>query len=494
MLTANWLASDLCTSVAPDVMYGWLLQDEDAKRPPKNYTWPDTYTRQASFLHYSKKCFSTVKVDVEKECCVTSLNLTRSFGYQTTSTILVDSLDDAKFVQVAPKAANGAKYCGLRAKQYNANSTFGVDRLYVRANGECITPYGFRCFENNTIALYGGKSCSGNVTQIELSNDRKDLTFPRLGEMTGNMLVIDSAQSEFSWTALDRSFDYIPLGNHACDFVQMFCFILAFYLLAYSIYFHMRNAIRTKRGHPIMETIVQVFWLVHITLKYVSQFGLWNFAFDGSTYLFLMAASLGNTILSLNFFFIVNPRWAKFKIASIVFLVLVHFGLTWTQYTRFRLINMGNLFSPENVAIFTITLQVWFMIMYFGDCIPPLSVIHTIVRRQGGSVRDGLKELWETNRRVFVVVLMQFFIAILYVVQQNIRENSSILGHDRWWLTFFQVESLVHAMHSVCNVYLISNMVSFVKQTSIAASLQSGGSIDKSLNSSRSTVDYGRKK
>jgi hypothetical protein len=412
---------------------------------------------------------------------VTSVNITRSAGYQTTTTILVDSLDDDKFLRAAPKAANGAQYCGLRAKLYNPNSTFGVDRLFVRANGACISPYGFRCFENNTIALYSDRNCNGDAVPASLSNEKRDLNFARLGDMTGSMFVVENAQTEFSWTALDRSFDYIPMGNYESDYLQLFCYILAFYMLAYSIYFHFTNAIRTKRGHPIMETIVQVFWLVHITLKYVSQFGLWNFAFDGSTYLFLMFASLGNTLLSLNFFFIVNSRWAKFKIASIVFLIIIHLGLTWTQYTRFRLINMGSLFTQENIFIFNITLQVWFMIMYFGDCIPPLSVIHTVVRGQGGSVRDGLKELWDSNRRVFVVVLMQIFIAILYVVQQNIRENSSILGHDRWWLTFFQVESLVHAMHSVCNVYLISNMVNFVKNTSI-----SGSKLNSSASGTRS--------
>jgi hypothetical protein len=485
MLTANWLASDLCTIAPPDVMYGWHLQAEDARKPPRNYTWPDTYVRQATFLRYTNRCWGTVKVDIEHECCVTSLNIERSFGYQTTTTILVDSLEEDKFIGAAPVAANGALYCGLRAKEYRANSTFGVDRLYVRANGQCISPYGFKCFENSTIAFYDNKKCNGEATSYNLNKERKLINFTRLGELTGAMLEVKSAKSQFSWTAFDRSFDYIPMGNYPSDYFQLLCFMVAFILLFYSMAFHFQRSIATRKFHPIMKTTVQLFWLVHITLKYIALFGLWNYAFDGSTYLFLMLASLGNTMLALYFFFAVNPAWSRYQVSAAAFLVVVHLGLTWTQYTRFRLIDLNGLFTPENVAIFNLCLQIWFLIMYVGDCIPPLSVIYLVVQRSSGSISDGFQELWATNRRVFLVVMLQVCIAILYIIQQNIRENSAILGHDRVWLSFFQVESLIHAMHSVCNIYLITNMVNFVKSATVVVSMQTSLGSGSTNNSSR---------
>jgi hypothetical protein len=463
MLTANFLTADGCDQMPPDVMYGWNLLLENSTRAPASYAWPETYSRQASFRTYSVRCYGTLKAELSKECCVTSLNVTRSGNYTSYTTILADPENP---LVSAPKSSLGATYCHLRAVRYTPSSAFGFDHAYYHANGQCISPHRVICNKDKTLSVFPTVGCQGTPTVISLNSTATVFNLTRLGLVTGDFVEVTQATSEFSWTILDRSPEYVPKFQYASDYAQVLLFITCVILLSYSIYQHSLKAWKAKRLYPIGEVAAQFFWLVFVVLRFVGQVGFWNYFLDGSTYLFHMAASLGSIAMSLNFFFIMHSSYRRFYWPAMLLLLLVHGGLTFTQYTRFRIVpTPASMFSPANNAIWAINLQIWFLLMYFGNCIPPLKVLHMIVSRYEGTIQEKLSQLWNINRKIFIVVISQVLIAIWFVLQQNIREASEILGHDRVWLCFLQVESLTHVLHSICTLFLVTNMVDVVNKS-----------------------------
>jgi hypothetical protein len=459
MITASWLTSDSCSDIPPDSIFGWMLERENTTSKPRNYAWPVGYIRQASFNAYSNRCWSTLKVALSKECCVASLNITRSRGYKAYTTILAEPTNP---LLAAPKSAMQTTYCHLRAKSYNPSSGFGFDHAFYQANGLCIPEHQVQCHSNGTLARFPLDGCSGAPTLISLREISASFTLPVLGDVEGSLVTVTEAQSEFSWTILDRVSEYSIRFQHASDYAFVALFILSLSLVLYSLYVHSLRAIKTRKLPTLFGVCVQILWLIYVILRFYTQFGNFTYAIDGSIYFFLLVASLGSTMLSLSFLLSVLPRYNRFYWVFMTMLVVVHFGLTFSQYTRFRLISIP-IFTATNVQIFIVTLQIWFLFMYFWDCIPPLISLYLLTEHTGGSIPERIRYLWNRNSNICISVLAEVLVAIWYVIQQNIRESSEILGHDRIWITFFLVEVLTHSLHSVLNIFVITSMVTLLE-------------------------------
>jgi hypothetical protein len=450
MITAQWRTAQCETS--PDVIYGWNLLNESATSPPPNYRWPAGYFVHASYRPYEEKCFGTLKARLSKECCAISLKIPRD--YESYTTILADP---ANPLATAPVATNGAKYCHLVANPYNASSPFPYHHAYYNSNGVCIVPDSVRCFENNTIAKYPSSQCGGNPSLFNLDFTRQaPVLYSRGVTVVGDMVTVSGATSEFSWIVRDKPNWYIPKFTDASDFVMCLNYIFAILAILFSFSKKVYECSKARRLRNILEAASHLFWLTFVVLRFVNQWGFWNTSLDGSQYFFLMVGSLSSMLLSIDFFFSIYRQYAWFKWYFVGIIFLVHFGCNWNNYTRFRIILIT--FTAEMVYITNALNVFWIMLMYVIDCIPPLATIYYLTSRSGSPLLEEFQKLWLLHKRIFIVTGLQVLLGITFLTLFFIREGSEILGGDKWWTVFLSYDPLCHSVHSVLNLWLVSEM------------------------------------
>jgi hypothetical protein len=152
---------------------------------------------------------------------------------------------------------------------------------------------------------------------------------------------------------------------------------------------------------------------------------------------------------------------------------IVHFSMNWNAYTRFNVIDLRPIFTRDLVAILKTINMTYLIFMFVFDTLPPLYIVGTMLVTFKCPKSEKLKALWEADKWFVVILGMQFLTLVLFILQEQLRSNSEILGHDRVWMAFGSVEVFSLAVHGVLNALLVERMVAIVKGRSLFSKLTS---------------------
>jgi hypothetical protein len=364
----------------------------------------------------------------------------------------------------------------IEARVRNTTTLFGMDKAYYRNNGVCIVPDSVRCFSDGTFAMYSSPRCGGTAQNLTLTSSVT--VFPdssTLRNVQGSMITVTTGSTQYSWTVLIPTQTYVPSFRYWNDWMLIILYVSGILMALGSSAYHFRNFWAKKTLYLGMIFMSQVFWLSFLVVRLASSWGNFSNAFDGSIYFFQMLGSLTAILNALHFvlnMWKVDNLW--YYIVYGVTLV-IHFAMNWNNYTRFNLIDMTAVFTRDLVSVVTKVNLAWMFFMFIFDCLPPIYVIVKLLHSFDASWQEKAMAVWRTDKWFMIVLIGQFLTLFFYVLQDQLRSNSELLGHDRIWLSMISVDAFVCAVHGVLNAVLVERMVGIVKGKGLMSQLSTTG-------------------
>ncbi|KAI8893006.1 hypothetical protein BC833DRAFT_569593 [Globomyces pollinis-pini] len=454
-LTAQWYDQE-CTEV-PDVMYIWTMSNPKISKQPTTEVWPIGYTNQASRLPFDMRCYANLKVPLSKECCSVVLYKTKSLGYTSSTTIQIPIGSNP--LDKAPASSNGHDYCLLTSTPSISGSLWGYEQVYYATNERCIAPDNIKCNKNNTISIYPSVGCTGTPVNYNLTPDSASITTSTTQTVGATLVKIQTAQSVFSWFMSVDMNTYYPNGTRMLDYVFFGVFAIAYIMIIWSFSIKLVQYYKKRTAYNLGLVFCQLFWMAHIILKSIGNVIGYTAIVDGLVWLFQNLASIFTIFLSTWFmgqmFFITKQK----MLILYTCWILLFLGCTWNHFLRFN----RSIILPTAVRNVTKVLNaVWIYILFIFGVIPPTTIILRIIKMDEKNT-SPLKVIWKADKIFCGLYLVQLFALSIFVCQDQLRNNSELLGDDRNWYCMMAFETLSIGLQGCITIVMISRMLRIIR-------------------------------
>ncbi|KAJ3272438.1 hypothetical protein HDV01_005507 [Terramyces sp. JEL0728] len=417
-----------------------------------------------SNIDYSPIPFCGVDLnDVDVGCCLSSLNLTSTFGYLGYSR---NYLTAVTLEQSIPKDAIGQSYCHIQS--INNGSLFGNQEMYIKTTGKCLENH-LKCY-NDRLEIYSSYNCADDP-EYYLLGSPTNISSLVVGNVTVSQIAIAKGLMVIVWTAFVPGLDLIPNFSEPLEVVSLLLFIASIVVCCSLMWYLFKKYRLKKRRLDYWHIICTVVMILKMVLYFIYQNTIFTSDLGMNVYTFIITltdvASLLSNITSCMILFtmfnIVNP-WVK--TGSISGLVVVHFALYGLMYyCWFIQIFDVDLF----MAIYGIANLVgngWIVFSMCFNYISPLLIIGNVVKVQYYKKRDTEigtmhKDMHYTNWRLYIIVSIQILLGIFISLTEFDLQN--IAKSDRQYLALGSAGAYLLAVNFVLLVALFEELTNITK-------------------------------
>ncbi|KAJ3324333.1 hypothetical protein HDV06_000372 [Boothiomyces sp. JEL0866] len=402
-------------------------------------------------------------------CCMSSLDLTLSYGYTSMSFNEVGTLQYSDYY---PASAVGKQYCQLTA-QTNA-SLYGFVNTFYSADSSCVN--NVTCSSAGELVVYGDSACKSVLETHHIGTQSAAISSTVLGSVTGGLITVSNGPVTFQWIEYTPEIMLVPnyvgwfekfgLGATILSFIMSICMIAYCLVLCY-----------TKRHFKQVWILIgQVTWLLWQILIYINWVTIfptvyqWNVLeeFKYASYNVASWITVIHTTSCLLDIYYIKTAWKRW-IAYFV-LALIHILLAGSNYFGFWMHdpNLGEFLSQwVNVS------PAWDIFMFFYDIAPLLAILarffFLIHSNRQIPMSTVVITFFNENRRFIGLLSLQLFYLAAYIIISVLLTNSNYLGSDRDFLAIYGPNSLVNAGHAALNVLLMENLYKIIKGTTSAS-------------------------
>jgi hypothetical protein len=280
---------------------------------------------------------------------------------------------------------------------------------------------------------------------------------------------VDKGNTEISWTSLMPTSDYSITMRYWYEWVSMSLYGASFYFLFRSGYSYSKTFIKSRSSYLLFILFNHIFWVGFVACKLCGHFGIYDNELGGFTSLFQMMGSLCAVMNTLQFILSAQKVTRAYSLIAYGFTFVLHITMNWNNYTRF--FPVGHIFTRDLVSVITKVNLAWLVMMFVFDCVPPIFVIYRLMHGYDCSWKLKFKAVWNHDPWFILIFEAQFLCLVLFITQEQLRNNSEVLGHERVWLAFHGVDTFCQALFAVLNTKLVEIMVKALKSKSLAINL-----------------------
>ncbi|KAI8897340.1 hypothetical protein BC833DRAFT_594249 [Globomyces pollinis-pini] len=453
-----------CNS-SPTTMYLFDVDDLFTMEQPANEKWPEfyTFTVEESPIGYCGSLSTTLVYD----CCVSTLDLSKSFGIASGSAVVVPEND---FNYSVNHYAAGGSYCILQ--QSGSNLVNGYRAVYILNDNNCYDQY--QCYTDGTVRVFAESNCQGEYLNISLSREPLSLVIGMNQNITGRFLKGNKQKIQISWITYMPTYMAIPSRDKLWDKLQFVCIYTSifgdFVILFYPIYLYFK----LRKCFLLLTTTNCFVWLL---VNSISGYYALAVLPDNTTQYYVIevmfllqniATLLTVTQTTLSTFKVMMPRpSASFKYLTWISILVLHFVLAGSYYFGYCWNPAGKHFIPyESYLTWLRFMPFWYLFVFLYDILPPILIVCQLIPIYKLSFRVTFSiDLIFTWSIITQIIICIFFFTINYV-----SSNMDILGDD---LSFASVKTLsctLVTIHSQLHMFILSRLRIVLKKLSMMQS------------------------
>jgi hypothetical protein len=444
---SHWKKSHECEGF-PNSIHVFAVADPESCDQPVDEAWPPFYTAYCPAYPYDF-CGNLHGDMLPKQCCVDSLDLAISDGYE--SGVMAEAVDPTSILSFASSKANGGLYCHLHAQA--TTDLFGYRDVYVLNDGSCNESIRFH--SNLTMELYSEKDCSGTITLSECAPISRQLQVPLHGNITVRSVVFDKGTVETGWIMPLPTALLVPAFRYGWEFIALIGFVVSTVCFTYCVYYaflkYKKNQTWTTRW-MILSNVLLLLW-ISLRIAYVyTVFPDFDSvrATSRAEKTTLNIATLTVAFYTSSFLSGVTKLQWIWKIGMNALIVFCHFLFAGQVYLSiFMETDLGSFMDAWSYYVFY-----WFLFLFVFDLVPILVIVWRIT--EGYNQRATL--LWTNGRYVVIGLLLQIVNTLTYYVLVYVKDYTSILGSDYIYIAFACLRATILAIHSLLNTFLIEQV------------------------------------
>ncbi|KAJ3322277.1 hypothetical protein HDV06_003170 [Boothiomyces sp. JEL0866] len=435
-----------------------VWQEGDCEGPPSSMSVYDSSIVENPFITITSNDFAPPAcgynpVAIYSGCCSSSLNLELSLGFQSWNEQEVDG--DA--LLNAPVSANNYQYCVLNS--LDPSSLYQYNTIYALANGQC-TKDGIACKSNGDLHIFEDFSCA-NLSAIVNLNNVKVLPQSVLGNVTGDIVTVNSGSTRFTWVAFSPELIEIPQNYPHWLSIEVASWVLNFLsmiLALFKVFAYVMEYKRTKAPMIIYKIINMIMWFVWVlasflwyTVEFPTNMG-WQLLAQFQMLSFNIASLM--TAVGTAMFFLEIKHWSSQRN---IFLTCIFGGSNYLAYFKYQ---------PATTALFaywSYFAPVWIISVYFFDTVPQLILVGILIRTQQLRFHDksftiSLQKFLVQNPVYLGLITTHILNMTFFLVSTYLTGYSQYLGNDRAVLAMCGPLAFADTMHSNLNAAILAEL------------------------------------
>ncbi|KAI8892748.1 hypothetical protein BC833DRAFT_662157 [Globomyces pollinis-pini] len=448
---SHWLQSYRCDG-PPTVVYYFENTDIESY-DNGNDTVPNTY-------YYSKTggyCGNYMELTFS-QCCLSTLDLTLSNGYQSLLPALVDDFDGDVLATLTANS-NGGKYCYIQPTTTELTPTLFNQMLFL-ADNSCIDG-AYRCSKNGTFQTFADTECLKPIESFPLSIQESDHESNSIGHFIGQMKIIEKAENTIIWTTYLPNTAAVPNTSSTADILTHVCQVI---YLGAVLLLTFRSIIRYRKGKQTIwffYILLNIFRLVlritHVVYWY-TPITDWNqsFLFGWVYYCFVGIEYLW-TVLITAFQIFQLEMFKKFKWLrnlGLIIIIIVHLVFYGSNYFFICAISyvkgLGFCISDSFRYSWMSISPYWMIFMVVCNILPAILIPLGFHMQSNNEVNilKSIKEIVKLDGKFNFTIMIQLIIIIIYFVIASL-QRTAIFGDDRVAFLFIHVSKTLIGIHEI---------------------------------------------
>ncbi|KAI8895168.1 hypothetical protein BC833DRAFT_567715 [Globomyces pollinis-pini] len=427
-------------------------------------SYPPSYTFKTNLgvLQYTSCGASSIQsIDT---CCFTSMNLTASGGYASSSTFTHDSVDWNHI----PVSTNNNRYCIINPTDNHLN------QFAFLANEKCINNY--KCLRNSTLQLYTLPNCNGTPFVYSLTTIPTTHQTP-IGQMEMSHTLFQNASVVLEWitdipdrAAIANTMSIWHLISHATVIIYLSCTV---YLLAHSYQLYRRLQSRFW--------LYMMFIVIFRLIGFIPRF-LYHYVLFPNDFMVLLIGELQYICIGLDFLLtnlltvyqIANlqlpiiPDSQMLRVLAYSTVVLVNLGLYGGYYALLCVAKEVTCTITDDMLFEWMRLSFYLGVFTFILDIIPVTFIVLIVLSKSLHTLNITKILvmkfFTIDFTFTIMYITGLLITFLYYLVGYFQMNVKLLGSDRAYFAFGHLSFCLFGIHKVLTALMIQRVGVFLRE------------------------------
>ncbi|KAJ3318902.1 hypothetical protein HDV06_006954 [Boothiomyces sp. JEL0866] len=343
--------------------------------------------------------------DVYLGCCISSLDLTYSFGYQSFTR---NYLSQYTVKQSTPKDMPQSTYC----LQLNQDYT----QRYYLENEKCLEG-NVKC-SNSTIYIFDESNCQGNTESYALAHLPINVTSGILGNVTLSMVLIENGDMAIQWLAFAPPNLLVPNYTEPLEYVMLLFFITA--LCSFSVVFgyQVYSMYIGEKRRDVYMLLISMFWAFRLSFSVYYDYTVFDdYSLLTVVTFILLLADVG-TLLSgtISCFMLYNIFKVHSKLkqtVGIILLVIVHLICEIPIYLYY----CPWVTVPDDINVIATELRAtWKLLSVMLDISPVIIIFLMILRASKLRANHEETTFYHFTNKLYSIMYAQVLTGILYLI------------------------------------------------------------------------------